>query len=160
MYSVIIISIIRLYLVVQGQVLADGSWFYDPMLAIENAEVGGTLIALSIPGLKPLLGTCFAKIDRSFKSGEHNHTRKTPRPSESGTDIPFPVKTTVTIGTRTHRPIFDLDSALELGEEASYITYEVNIESRNRLPDMPSEGNPGCPHLKVERVSWPFGLIS
>lgn len=28
------------------------------MLAIENAEIGGTLIALSIPGLKPLLARC------------------------------------------------------------------------------------------------------
>lgn len=29
------------------------------MLAIENAEIGGTLIALSVPGLKPLFGSWF-----------------------------------------------------------------------------------------------------
>jgi hypothetical protein len=57
--SVIVISIVRLYLVVEGQWQVDGSWFYNPMLVIETAEVGATLIALSIPGLKPLLGRRF-----------------------------------------------------------------------------------------------------
>jgi hypothetical protein len=32
------------------------------MVAIENAEIGGTLIALSIPGLKPLFDRCFSKV--------------------------------------------------------------------------------------------------
>ena len=52
--SVIGISIARLILVVKGQWDADESWTYDPMLAIETSEIGGTLIALSVPGLKPL----------------------------------------------------------------------------------------------------------
>jgi hypothetical protein len=30
------------------------SWSYNPMLAVEAAEIGATLIALSVPGLKPL----------------------------------------------------------------------------------------------------------
>ncbi|KIV79507.1 hypothetical protein PV11_07065 [Exophiala sideris] len=51
---VIGISIARLILVVQGQWDPDESWTYDPMLAIEVAEIGGTLIALSFPGLKPM----------------------------------------------------------------------------------------------------------
>jgi hypothetical protein len=59
---VIIISCVRIYLVVKGQWVADGSWYYDPMLAIENAEIGGTLIALSVPGLKPLFGSWFAHL--------------------------------------------------------------------------------------------------
>lgn len=54
LFRVIIISAARVYLVVEGQWRPDSSWNYDPMLAIENAEIGGTLIALSIPGLKPL----------------------------------------------------------------------------------------------------------
>lgn len=32
------------------------------MLAIENAEIGGTLIALSIPGLKPLFDRFYSKV--------------------------------------------------------------------------------------------------
>ena len=56
---VIIISCVRIYFVVKGQWVTDGSWYYDPMLAIENAEIGGTLIALSVPGLKPLFGSWF-----------------------------------------------------------------------------------------------------
>jgi hypothetical protein len=118
------------------------------MLAIENAEIGGTLIALSIPGLKPLLGTCFAKIDGSFKSDRHIHTQDTAHPSGIGADSTFPIKTTVTIGTRTHRPVFRRDSLLELGDEPSFITYEVNIEFRNKLPDIPLENPPGNPHEK------------
>lgn len=45
-----------------GQWATDGSWAYDPMLAIETSEIGGTLIALSIPALKPLFGSWFSHI--------------------------------------------------------------------------------------------------
>lgn len=153
----IIISVIRLYLVVEGQWLTDGSWFYDPMLAIENAEIGGTLIALSIPGLKPLLGNCFTKIDRSFKSGEIIPSRATPRP-RSKSNSPCPVQTTVAIGTRGHRPVLSRDSFLQLGEEASYVTYEVNIELREKLPDMPCEIYPQSSKEKLRKLSWPLGM--
>jgi hypothetical protein len=33
------------------------------MLAVENAEIGGTLIALSIPGPKPLVDRVLSKLD-------------------------------------------------------------------------------------------------
>lgn len=59
---VIIISAVRVYLVVEGQWRPDSSWNYNPMLAIENAEISGTLIALSIPGLKPLFDRFFSKV--------------------------------------------------------------------------------------------------
>lgn len=61
------ISSVRVYLVVVGQWSSDGSWAYNPMLAIETSEVGGTLIALSIPALKPLFGSWFShiKVDTS-----------------------------------------------------------------------------------------------
>lgn len=59
---VVAISIVRLYLCVVGQWASDGSWFYDPQLAIEVAEIGGTLIALSIPSIKPLIGTVLSKM--------------------------------------------------------------------------------------------------
>ncbi|KAK5154972.1 hypothetical protein LTR04_005894, partial [Oleoguttula sp. CCFEE 6159] len=51
---------------VVGQWAADGSWPYGPMLAIESAEIGGTLIALSVPALKPLFGSLFAKFTVTF----------------------------------------------------------------------------------------------
>ncbi|KAF1356143.1 hypothetical protein BDV97DRAFT_364935 [Delphinella strobiligena] len=65
---VIGISITRLYLCVVGQWRADGSWYYDPQLAIEVAEVGGTLMTLSIPGLKPLLGLWYHKMKTTADS--------------------------------------------------------------------------------------------
>ncbi|KAM0217987.1 hypothetical protein ACHAPA_011024 [Fusarium lateritium] len=52
--SVIAISITRLAFVIEGQWNADMSWAYNPMLAIEVSEIGATLIALSVPGVKPL----------------------------------------------------------------------------------------------------------
>ncbi|KAF5022894.1 hypothetical protein F66182_5054 [Fusarium sp. NRRL 66182] len=52
--SVIAISIARLVLVIEGQWQQDMSWAYNPMLAIEVSEIGATLIALSVPGVKPL----------------------------------------------------------------------------------------------------------
>ena len=55
-YSVIGISSVRVYLVVVGQWNLDQSWSYDPLLAVENAEIGGTLLALCVPALKPLGG--------------------------------------------------------------------------------------------------------
>ncbi|GAB7351578.1 hypothetical protein MBLNU459_g2201t1 [Dothideomycetes sp. NU459] len=59
---VIGISVVRLYLCVVGQWASDGSWFYDPQLAIEVSEIGGTLIAMSIPSIKPLIGTMFDRM--------------------------------------------------------------------------------------------------
>lgn len=59
MKSVIVISAVRVYLVVVGQWDLDGSWAYNPMLCIENAEIAGTLIALSVPALKPVFGNIF-----------------------------------------------------------------------------------------------------
>ncbi|KAF4449596.1 hypothetical protein F53441_7163 [Fusarium austroafricanum] len=52
--SVIAISITRLVFVIEGQWNTDMSWAYNPMLAIEVSEIGATLIALSVPGVKPL----------------------------------------------------------------------------------------------------------
>ena len=40
------------------------------MLKIENAEIGGTLIALSVPGLKPLFGVRFGSLHASFSKSQ------------------------------------------------------------------------------------------
>ncbi|KAH7243756.1 hypothetical protein MRS44_017114 [Fusarium solani] len=53
--SVIAISITRLVFVIEGQWQPDMSWAYNPMLAIEVTEIGATLIALSVPGFKPIV---------------------------------------------------------------------------------------------------------
>lgn len=42
-------------LVIRGQWEANQSWSYNPMLAVEVSEIGATLIALSVPGCKPLV---------------------------------------------------------------------------------------------------------
>lgn len=59
---VVAISTTRLYLVVVGQWSDDGSWAYNAMLAVENAEIAGTLIALSVPALKPLFVSLFSRL--------------------------------------------------------------------------------------------------
>jgi hypothetical protein len=66
--SVIAISCARIYLIVRGQWETDESWYYDPFLAVENAEIGATLFALSVPALKPLFGNLFMKIDSTISS--------------------------------------------------------------------------------------------
>ncbi|KAG9249758.1 uncharacterized protein F5Z01DRAFT_668290 [Emericellopsis atlantica] len=52
---VIGISVTRLVFVIEGQWNVDMSWAYDPMLAIEVTEIGATLVALSVPGVKPFI---------------------------------------------------------------------------------------------------------
>lgn len=52
----------------EGLVAIDISWPYGPMLAIESAEIGATMIALSVPALKPLFGSSFTKFTNSYES--------------------------------------------------------------------------------------------
>ncbi|KAF7562653.1 hypothetical protein G7046_g1469 [Stylonectria norvegica] len=66
---VIGISIARLVLVIQGQWQADMSWAYNPMLGVEVSEIGATLIALSVPGVKPLVDRFVLRKDLSAGSG-------------------------------------------------------------------------------------------
>jgi len=49
------ISITRLAFVIVGEWNEDMSWSYNPMLAIEVTEIGATLIAISVPGVKPFV---------------------------------------------------------------------------------------------------------
>ena len=44
------------------------------MLAVENAEISGTLIALSIPGLKPLFQRWLSNVQVSFSKSLSNGT--------------------------------------------------------------------------------------
>ena len=63
---VIGISLTRMYLVIIGQWNEDQSWSYKSLLAIEVSEIGSTLIALCVPALKPLFGSIFSHLDRTF----------------------------------------------------------------------------------------------
>lgn len=47
---------------------ADQSWSYNSLLTIEVAEIGSTLVALSVPALKPFFGKIFAFLDGTFVS--------------------------------------------------------------------------------------------
>lgn len=74
MPSVIVISAVRVWLVVVGQWAADGSWAYNPMLCVENAEISSTLIALSVPALKPLFGNLFSRLTEYTSSHTHSQS--------------------------------------------------------------------------------------
>ncbi|GKT65761.1 integral membrane protein PTH11-like protein [Colletotrichum tofieldiae] len=59
--GVVAISVARLILVINGQWQPDQSWIYSPLLATEVSEIGATLIALSIPGIRPLAEEIFKR---------------------------------------------------------------------------------------------------
>ena len=48
------------------------SWFYNPLLAVEVAEIGATLIALSVPGVKPLFDIILGRAPKEEKSENSN----------------------------------------------------------------------------------------
>ncbi|KAJ5807364.1 hypothetical protein N7447_010820 [Penicillium robsamsonii] len=72
---VIVISVVRVWLVAVGQWDSDGSWAYNPMMCVENAEIAATLVALSVPALKPVFGSLFAHLTEYTSS--HTRTRST-----------------------------------------------------------------------------------
>ncbi|OQE44747.1 hypothetical protein PENCOP_c002G00885 [Penicillium coprophilum] len=72
---VIVISAVRVWLVAIGQWDSDGSWAYNPMMCVENAEIAATLVALSVPALKPVFGNLFAHLTEYTSS--HTRTRST-----------------------------------------------------------------------------------
>lgn len=78
--SVINISAARLVLVIKGQWDLDESWTYDPMLAVETAEIGATLIALSVPGLKPIVDRLLGR-DSGIQSSSSPYRRTGSSPS-------------------------------------------------------------------------------
>ncbi|RAH48717.1 uncharacterized protein BO95DRAFT_450962 [Aspergillus brunneoviolaceus CBS 621.78] len=76
---VLAISCARIYLVAVGQWSSDGSWAYDPMLAVETSEIGSTLIALSIPALKSLFGSYFNHLKASSSGGATSSNKRSSR---------------------------------------------------------------------------------
>ncbi|RCI16974.1 hypothetical protein L249_3079 [Ophiocordyceps polyrhachis-furcata BCC 54312] len=66
--AVVAISITRLVLVVIGQWEMDMSWSYNALLAVEVSEIGATLIALSVPGVKPLVDRFILRKDNTSQT--------------------------------------------------------------------------------------------
>ncbi|RGP70844.1 hypothetical protein FLONG3_7300 [Fusarium longipes] len=85
--SVIAISIARLVLVIEGQWNMDMSWAYNPMLVIEVSEIGATLIALSVPGFKPLFDKIVLQreITEGDRTEESKYTKQ--KSSKGGTAL-------------------------------------------------------------------------
>ncbi|GMF78992.1 unnamed protein product [Aspergillus oryzae] len=81
---VIVISAVRVYFVAVGQWADDGSWAYDPMMVIENAEIAGTLIALSVPALKPVFGNIFTHLTEYTLSTRNRSNMKSQSKPTSG----------------------------------------------------------------------------
>jgi hypothetical protein len=93
---VIGLSSVRMYLVIVGQwevsfpvkveltmwiltwvgfdIQPDQSWSYNGLLTIEVAEIGSTLVALSVPALKPFFGKFFTFLDTTFITNASSRT--------------------------------------------------------------------------------------
>jgi hypothetical protein len=93
---VIGLSSVRMYLVIVGQwevsfpvksrtydwnadlaifdIQPDQSWSYNGLLTIEVAEIGSTLVALSVPALKPFFGKFFTFLDTTFTTNASSRT--------------------------------------------------------------------------------------
>jgi hypothetical protein len=52
----------------------DQSWSYNGLLTIEVAEIGSTLVALSVPALKPFFGKFFVFLDTTFITNASSRT--------------------------------------------------------------------------------------
>ncbi|KAF4466389.1 integral membrane pth11 [Fusarium albosuccineum] len=83
--TVIAISITRLVFVIEGQWQPDMSWAYNPMLAIEVSEIGATLIALSVPGVKPIFDKFILR--RDVSTGDSNGNYGKPSTGSRGTAL-------------------------------------------------------------------------
>lgn len=111
------------------------------MLAIENSEIGGTLIALSVPGLKPLFGTWLDNLNGSFsksRSGPLAYpTQRTHGRSQlgSGTDGAVAETAIMAHGPRPN----DSDESL-LGGDGIHVRKELNVDVKNT--DIPLDSYP------------------
>jgi hypothetical protein len=126
--------------VVEGQWLVDGTWFYNPMLAIENAEIGGTLIALSVPGLKPMFSKISVKILGTYVDSNGN-TYASRRGDSSLANRSIGWNRKKETGQRRGR-----DSFVELGNEPSSSFDTANTPSTsysvNATEPLPYESGP------------------
>lgn len=105
------------------------------MLAIENAEIGGTIIALSVPGLKPLFGSLFANLTGSdSKSQSKSSPLSYPLHMIGGRSHLSSKKSAIVASETTikanGRSLNDSDDNL-LGGHSIHVRQELNIETKN-----------------------------
>lgn len=62
----------------------DQSWSYNGLLTIEVAEIGSTLVALSVPALKPFFGKFFTFLDTTFITNASSRAGTSKRESAMG----------------------------------------------------------------------------
>jgi hypothetical protein len=115
------------------------------MLAIENAEIGGTLIALSIPGLKPLFDRFFFKVIHRSQAPSFNVL------DPSAVFASEASKHTVTVGDLT----LSNPWMMALGA-ADYGRYEANVETTMMAHEDADSTNP--PHPWRESLTG-FGFV-
>ncbi|PHH60545.1 hypothetical protein CDD81_1550 [Ophiocordyceps australis] len=85
--AVIVISITRLAFVIVGQWQSDMSWSYNAMLGVEVSEIGATLIALSIPGFKPLVDRFILHKDPESQHGASRYNMRGVAGTPGGTAL-------------------------------------------------------------------------
>lgn len=106
------------------------------MIAIENAEIGGTLIALSIPGLKPLFDRCFSRVGTVHRG----------QPPSFGAIDPSAVfasnasKTSVTGPSTTIHPLHDPWSGIATAHYSPYATAMTTTTPSH--PDREADDSP------------------
>ncbi|KAF3403257.1 hypothetical protein DPV78_004764 [Talaromyces pinophilus] len=122
---VLMISGARIFLVCLGQWSIDNTWYYDPQLAVEMSEIGATLIALSVPALKPLFGVYVL-------------TRIRSNPSDHGSDRPHqPIHLKeITLNTDKMMHLVYRPSPAELRGSASHPTAQTRVSQQ-------AAGSPG-----------------
>jgi hypothetical protein len=133
------ISCARLWLCVVGQWRTDGSWYYNPQLVIEVAEIGGTLLALSIPSYKPILSRWYGQMKStvgasrgpSSKYGEGGSNRKSSIPGLWGPQAAqLKLKTSIQSGGQTTGGSrASSDNSLLTPDENIYVTTDVDMRS-------------------------------
>ncbi|KZZ87363.1 hypothetical protein AAP_05744 [Ascosphaera apis ARSEF 7405] len=127
---VLVISAVRVWLVDIGQFDVDQSWQYNPMLGVENAEIAGTLIALSVPGLKPLLGVLYREVSSSVANTMGNG-----RPGKGG-------GTSMAKSYMRHRPRTEDEWKILGGHNDQFemVVSEANVSCDNSEYTWPSHG--------------------
>ncbi|KAI5243074.1 hypothetical protein E4T42_07494 [Aureobasidium subglaciale] len=135
---VIGISCARLWLCVVGQWRTDGSWYYNPQLVIEVAEIGGTLIALSVPSYKPILSRWYGQMKStveashgpSSKYGAGVSNRKSSVPALWGPEAAdSKMKTSVQSCGPSGASRDSSDDSLLTPDDNIYVTTDVNMRS-------------------------------
>lgn len=132
------ISCARLWLCVVGQWRSDGSWYYDPQLVIEVAEIGGTLLALSVPSYKPILSRWYGQMKSTVevsrgpgsKYAEGGSRRKSSIPGLWGPQAAdSKLKTSIQSGGQTTVSRQSSDNSLLSPDDNIYVTTDVDLRS-------------------------------